>query len=97
MEKLRGDFKKDPLNFELLYTIIKLSNPVLRSNKNEKKILINEILEIMKNRKLFFYFITFCSINDDILKKLIPSLKYDYCNKDHYIYKENDISEKFYF
>jgi CRP-like cAMP-binding protein len=97
MEKLRGDFKKDSLNFELLYTIIKLSNPVLRSNKNEKKNLINEILEIMKNRKLFFYFITFYSINDDILKKLIPSLKYDYCNKDHYIYKENDISEKFYF
>lgn len=70
MEKLRGDFKKDPLNFELLYTIIKLSNPVLRSNKNKKKILINEILEIMKNRKLFFYFITFYSINDDIIKKL---------------------------
>ena len=98
LEKLRENFKRDLKNYDLFYPIIKLSNPSLqKSNYKEKYIIINEIFEKMKKRKIFIYFLTFYRINDDILKKIIPSFKYDYYNKDNYIYKENDISNKLYF
>ena len=98
LEKLRENFRRDLKNYDLLYPIIKLSNPSLqKSNYKEKNIIINEIFEKMKKRKIFIYFLAYYRINDDILKKIIPSFKYDYYNKDNYIYKENDISNKLYF
>ena len=98
IDKLREDFKEDEKNFNILYPILKLSDPNLsKSETEERNLLISEIFEGIKYKKCFIYFLTFYHINDNILKKLIPSLIYERYEKDKYIFKENDTSEKLYF
>ena len=98
IEKLRGDFKNYPQDFDLLYPIMKLSDPDLEiENTKKKNTLINEIFREIKKRYSFFYFLSFYHINDNILMKLIPFLTYENYSAGNYIYKENDLSTKFYF
>ena len=96
-EKLREDFKNYPKDFDLLYPILKLSDPDRQIENKKNNILINEIFQQIKKRYSFFYFITFYNINDNVLKRLIPFLTYESYNKDSYIYKENESSTEFYF
>ena len=96
IDRLREDFKNNPEDFDLLYPILKLSDPN-EINSDDKNALINEIFTQIKKRYSFFYFLSFYNINDNILKKLIPFLIYECHDKENYIYKENEFSTKFYF
>ena len=96
LDKLREDFKNNPEDFDLLYPILKLSAPN-DLNSDDRNALINEIFIQIKKRYSFFYFLSFYNINDIILRKLIPFLIYEYHDKDTFIYKENELSTKFYF
>ena len=102
IEKLREDFKNNSQDFDLLYPIVKLTDPNLdnlspNTKEKEKDILISEIFEQIKKHNSFFYFLSYYHINDNILTKIIPSLKYEFYEKNTYIYKENDFSTKIYF
>jgi len=98
IEKLREDFKEDDNSFEFFYPILKLTNPHLqKSNVTEKNELISDIVDKIKKKNCFYYFLTFYHINDIILKKLIPVFNYERYEKGKFIYKENDSATKLYF
>ena len=96
-EKMQQEFNNSK-DYDLLYPIIKLSNPNLeKSNKIVREPLISRIFENIKKKIVFFYFFSFYHINDNLIKKLIPFLEYEIFEKDTYIYKENELSTKIYF
>ena len=96
-EKMQQEFNNSK-DYDLLYPIIKLSNPNLeKSNKIVREPLISRIFENIKKKIVFFYFFSFYHINDNLIKKLIPFLEYEIFEKDSYIYKENELSTKIYF
>ena len=99
IKKLYEIFKESPEDFAIIKSLIKLNN--ISNNKTSdherKNELISSILENMKKKNLFFFFLNFYKINDDLLKKIIPHLKYEHCQKGAHIYNENDFSFKFYF
>ena len=99
IKKLYEIFKESPEDFAIIKSLIKLDN--ISNNKTSdherKNELILSILENMKKKNLFFFFLNFYKINDDLLKKIIPHLKYEHCQKGAHIYNENDFSFKFYF
>ena len=99
IKKLYEIFKESPEDFAIIKSLIKLNN--ISNNKTSdherKNELILSILENMKKKNLFFFFLNFYKINDDLLKKIIPHLKYEHCQKGAHIYNENDFSFKFYF
>lgn len=98
IEKLREDFKEDDNSFDFFYPILKLTNPHLqKSNITEKNELISDILDKIKKKNCFYYFLTFYHINDILLKKLIPIFNYERYEKGKFIYKENDFATKLYF
>ena len=99
IKKLYEIFKESPEDFAIIKSLIKLNN--ISNNKTSdherKNELILSILENMKKKNLFFFLLNFYKINDDLLKKIIPHLKYEHCQKGAHIYNENDFSFKFYF
>ena len=99
VKKLYETFKESPIDFNILHSIIKLSNNTNKTNtdKEQKKELISIILENMKKKNLLFFFLNFYKINDDLLKKIIPNLNYEYYPKGGHLYNENDFSTKFFF
>ena len=99
IKKLYETFKESPIDFNILHSIIKLSNNTNKTNtdKEQKKELISIILENMKKKNLLFFFLNFYKINDDLLKKIIPNLNYEYYPKGGHLYNENDFSTKFFF
>ena len=99
VKKLYETFKESPIDFNILHSLLKLSNNANKKNiENEQKNeLISIILENMKKKNLFFFFLNFYKISDDLLKKIIPNLNYEYYPKGGHLYNENDISTKFFF
>ena len=99
IKKLYETFQESPIDFNILSSLIKLSNYINKksSNEEQKKELINIIMQNMKKKNLFFFFLNFYKINDDLLKKIIPHFTYESYPKGYHLYNENDISIKFYF
>jgi len=99
IKKLYETFKESPVDFNILHSLIKLSNNTNKKNidNEQKNELISIILENMKKKNLFFFFLNFYKISDDLLKKIIPNLNYEYYPKGGHLYNENDFSTKFFF
>ena len=99
VKKLYETFKESPVDFNILHSLIKLSNNTNKKNidNEQKNELISIILENMKKKNLFFFFLNFYKINDDLLKRIIPNLNYEYYPKGGHLYNENDFSTKFFF
>jgi len=99
VKKLYETFKESPIDFNILHSLLKLSNNTSKANtdKEQKKELISIILVNMKKKNLLFFFLNFYKINDDLLKKIIPNLNYEYYPKGGHLYNENDFSTKFFF
>ena len=92
-------FKESQIDFLILNSLIKLNDITNKKNTNNanKNELISTILENMKKKNLFFFFCNFYKINDDLMKKIIPHLAYEFYPKNAHLYNENDFSDKFYF
>ena len=99
VKKLYETFKESPIDFNILHSLLKLSNNANKKNidNEQKNELISIILENMKKKNLFFFFVNFYKISDDLLKKIIPNLNYEYYPKGGHLYNENDFSTKFFF
>ena len=99
IKKLFETFKESPEDFTIIKSMIKLKNynkSVNLDNEGRNE-LISAIIQNMKKKNLFFFFLNFYKISDDLLKKIIPHLKYEHCPKGAHIYSENDFSTKFFF
>ena len=98
-KKLYETFKESPIDFNILHSLIKLSNNTGKTNTDteQKNELISTIFDNMKKKNLFFFFLNFYKINDDLLKKIIPHLNYEHYLKGVHLYNENDFSTKFFF
>ena len=98
-KKLYETFKESPIDFNILHSMIKLSNNTGKTNADieQKNELVKVILDNMKKKNLFFFFLNFYKINDDLLKKIIPHLNYEHYLKGGHLYNENDFSTKFFF
>jgi len=58
---------------------------------------IKKILDLFKQMNIFFFYFTYYRIDEKIIQKLIPNLKYTFYPKDSIIYKEGENSTQFYF
>ena len=98
-KKLYETFKESPIDFNILHSMIKLSNNTGKTNTDieQKNELVKVILDNMKKKNLFFFFLNFYKINDDLLKKIIPHLNYEHYLKGGHLFNENDFSTKFFF
>ena len=98
-KKLYETFKESPIDFNILHSMIKLSNNTGKTNADieQKNELVKVILDNMKKKNLFFFFLNFYKINDDLLKKIIPHLNYEHYLKGGHLFNENDFSTKFFF
>ena len=99
-EQLFEIFKDDQIYYNILSSLMKLPkiNDKIKLEKNVKNVhIINRILENMKKKNLFFFFINFYKIDDITLKKIIPYLSYEYHIKGSHLFYENDFPDKFYF
>ena len=92
-KQLFETFKDNQVDFIIINSLLKLPN----KDKEEKNELINRIYENIKKKDLFFFFLNFYKINDEILKKIIPYLTYEYHQKSSHLFEENDFSIKLYF
>ena len=107
--KLRGfkELSKQPNLIQLMILIKTLNgiNPLVNSNyyfinedtKSEATIIIKKIKELLKNINIFLFYFKHYKIDDKIVQKIIPNLKYDYYKKNDLIFKEGDPSNRFYF
>ena len=99
-EQLFEIFKNDQIYYNILSSLMKLpkTNDKKNIEKNDKyAYIINRILENMKKKNLFFFFLNFYKIDDITLKKIIPYLSYEYHIKGSQLFYENDFPNKFYF
>jgi CRP-like cAMP-binding protein len=98
-KKLFETFKDSQVDFIILNSLYKLSSGInkKRLENDIKNFLFTRIFENIKKKNLFFFFLQFYKINDDLLKKIIPHLKYEYYQKGGHLFTENDIPMKLYF
>ena len=90
-------FKENLVDYNILSSLIKLSNTNVKKNIDKNAGLITRILENMKKKDLFYFFLNFYKIDDITLKKIIPHLSYEHHKKGYYLFYENDLPNKFYF
>ena len=58
---------------------------------------IKKIMELFTQMDIFFYYFKYYRIDEKIIQKLIPNLKYDFYPKNSIVFKEGEYSTKFYF
>ena len=59
--------------------------------------IIKKILENLKKINIFLFYFKHYKMDDKIILKIIPNLKYNFYKKDELLFKEGDLSNKFYF
>ena len=107
--KLRSckELFKEPNIFQLIVLLKTLNgiNPLNVSGshylsedtKAEVFQIIKKILITLKNINIFLFYFKHYKMDDKIILKIIPNLKYNYYKKDELLFKEGDLSNKFYF
>ena len=89
------NFKDNKIDFNILLSIYKLKNK--RLEENNRNIYLNRIYDNIKKKNIFYYFTSLYHINDSLLKKIIPHLKYEFHKKNTHIYKESEFNLKLFF
>ena len=99
LAQLYETFKDNQIDFNLLSSLMKLSKIQNKKNidKDSNDTLISRVMENMKKKNLFYFFLNFYKIDDNTLIKIIPYLSYEYYKKNSHLFHENDFSNKFYF
>ena len=101
--KYSPEFKNDNESFELLlYTIIKnefLPKKIYDESEPEgqMKFVIAKLTNLLKRHKAFCHFFSFYHIEDFNIQKIATVIKYQFFEKNKYVYLENDSSTHFYF
>ena len=90
------EFKNDILTIKLILNLY-LYNANSLMKKQELRNIKDELFVILKNHDTFRYFLYNNHIEDKILLKLIPYLKYKYFTKNEIICKEGEDSLNMYF
>ena len=70
---------------------------IKESTKNCAARIIKKIMELFTQMDIFFFYFRYYRIDEKIIQKLIPNLKYTYYQKNSIVYKEGEYSTKFYF
>ena len=91
------DSKKDNLTIQLILNLYLYNTNLITKNEQIIRIIKNELFLILKNHDTFRYFIYNNHINDKILLKIIPYLKYEHFIKNKIINKEGEDSLKMFF
>ena len=91
------ELSKDNTTIQLILSIFSLKVNTLKKDEIKIEFLINNIIKLMKAHDAFRYFIYNNHIDDKILLKIIPHLKYEHILKNVCFSKEGDISNKIYF
>ena len=97
--------EKSILNFLILLKSLNGVNPLINYSqcyiKETTKIIalktIKKIMTLFTQMNIFFFYFKYYHIDEKIIQKLIPNLKYTFYPKDSKIFKEGDFSTQFYF
>jgi hypothetical protein len=89
--------KKDALTIQLILNLYLYYSNLIIKNEQAIRIVTNELFITLKNHDTFRYFFYNNHINDKIILKLIPYLKYEHFNKNQIIDKEGEDSLKMFF
>ena len=89
--------KKDALTIQLILNLYLYYTNLIIKNEQAIRIVTNELFITLKNHDTFRYFFYNNHINDKIILKLIPFLKYEHFNKNKIIDKEGEDSLKMFF
>ena len=65
--------------------------------KSEALIILKKIIELLRQINIFLFYFKHYRIDEKIILKIIPNLRYSFYQKNELIFKEGDISNKFYF
>ena len=93
---LNPELKKDLLTTQLIINLYSYNANLLINNNQEIRITKNKIFISLKNHDAFRYFFYNNHIEDKILMKIIPHLKYEHFTQNKTIIKEGDDSLKMY-
>ena len=97
------ELKGDNTVVDLILYIKQLNNAIpkpyfdINDPENDTLYLTKKIFKILKTYKLFFFYFSHYKIDDKSIIKMIPLMFYEYYPKNSYIFKEGDVSSKFYF
>ena len=94
---ISNELKNDIKTVELILNLFLLNANLLIKNYRDIRILKNQLFLLLKNHDTFRYFFYNNKINDDILLKIIPHLKYRHITKNKIICKEGEDSLYMYF
>ena len=105
--RLQPELSKEPNLIKLILFLKTLNgiNPLITSNsyyitdetKFEALQIIKKIFELLNNINIFLFYFKHYKIDDKIVQKIIPNLKYNYYKKNDIVFKEGDSSNRFYF
>jgi len=88
---------------DLIFLIKQLNNAIpkmyfdINDPNNDTLHITQNIFNILKNYKLFFFFFSHYRIDDKSIIKIIPLMFYEFYPKNSYIFKEGDNATKLYF
>jgi len=91
------EMSKDNTTIQLILSIFSLKVNTLKNDEIKIEFIKSNIIKLMKAHDAFRYFIYNNHIDDKILLKIIPYLKYEHILKNVCFSKEGDISNKIYF
>ena len=98
-----NELKNDINAQNLIFLIYQLNGAIPKSYfdindpDNDTLYITIKIFKILNNYKLFFFFFSHYNIDEKVILKLIPLLRYKFYAKNEYIFKEGDNSTKMYF
>ena len=101
------ELSKEPniIQFLILLKTLNGINPLINYSshyiKESTKIIamntIKKIMILFQKMNIFFFYFKYYRIDEKIIQKLIPQLKYTFYPKNSIVYKEGEYSTKFYF
>ena len=105
--RVQPELSKDPNLIKLIILLKTLNgiNPLIASTsyyitdetKFEALQIIKKIFELLNSINIFLFYFKHYKIDDKIVQKIIPNLKYNYYKKNDIVFKEGDSSNRFYF
>ena len=101
------ELSKEPniIHFLILLKTLNGINPsinysthyIKESTKHIAEKTIKKIIELFTKMDIFFFYFRYYRIDEKLIQKLIPNLKYTFYQKNSIVFKEGENSTKFYF
>ena len=97
--------ERNIINFLIYLKTLNGVNPLINYSthyiKDTTKIIalktIKKIMELFTQMDIFFFYFKYYRIDEKIIQKLIPNLKYTFYPRNSILFKEGEFSTKFYF